>query len=53
MSNENPKIIGYCTYCKDPIHEGDRYVIFEDEMYEVECFKQMETYYDPMEDIEQ
>ena len=45
MENER-KIKGFCTYCKDPIYEGDKYEVVDGNLYHLECNEIMCLYYD-------
>ncbi len=39
--DKSRKLIGYCSYCKSPIFEGDNYVVREGCLYELDCWTQM------------
>ena len=45
-------IIGYCRYCGRAILRTDVYIVSENMLYHPNCFRQMNTYYDPYEEIE-
>ena len=48
--NRNDRIILFwCSYCKDPIYEGDDYVVSGGDKYHPDCHKQMNTYADPFD----
>lgn len=49
---DDRKIIGYCAYDKSPIYENDDCIVHEGEMYHKENFKQMNTFYDPLGDLD-
>ena len=49
MKHETKNIVGYCTYCKESIYEGDDYVVSGGEMYHPDCYGQMNTFYDPFD----
>ena len=43
-------ILGYCTYCHDPIYVGDSYVADKDGLCHDFCHGQKDRYYDPLEE---
>jgi len=49
MSIEDLNIIGWCDYCHSEIFPWDKYVIENGRLYHKECFKQKETYWDPLD----
>lgn len=40
------QILGYCSYCKDPIYEDDAYVVENEKLYHPDCYQQMNTFLD-------
>lgn len=48
------KIIYYCMYCKDPIYEGDRYIVDENgDKLHIDCYEQINRYDDPFGEDEE
>jgi len=52
MENEL-KIRGFCTYCKDPIYEGDDCIVVGENLYHLECDEIMGLYYDSFDIAEE
>ena len=42
-------ILGYCSYCRDGIKQGEPFVVEGGEKYHTWCYEQMGRYYDPYE----
>lgn len=43
------KEILYCSYCKDKIRLDDDLMFDDEKPYHKDCFKQMNTFYSPLE----
>ena len=46
MDNEK-KIASWCYDCKEPIFDGDPFVLLDGKTYHPDCFRQMKNYFDP------
>jgi len=38
MAKENRDVVGFCTYCKEEIYDGDITVIVNDNDYHMKCY---------------
>lgn len=48
--NNYNDIIGWCSWCKDEIRKGEKYVVDEEgELLHKDCDDQKNRYYDPCE----
>ena len=45
------EVIGYCSYCKEPIYETDAHVVKCDNQYHINCWKQLNLF-DPDNEME-
>lgn len=41
MENNNQKLIGFCSYCKDDIYEDGGYVFLKNKYYHLSCYSQI------------
>jgi len=46
---EERETIGWCSYCKDPIYEGEDYVVSQKDKYHKDCYKQKQCFDDPFD----
>ena len=50
--DNNEDIKKWCMYCKNPIRKGQPHVTQDEDFYHMDCFKQMNCFYDPFADDE-
>jgi len=46
------KTIAFCNYCKDPIFEGEEFVVEGERIYHKFCYMQKNNYYYYLDDEE-
>lgn len=51
-SRDRNIIIGYCSYCKSPILEGEALVVSGGRLYHKFCYNQKNSYYFSLDEIE-
>jgi len=47
--NEELEIIGYCSYCKDPIYSHEAFVVKDGDKYHTFCWQQISSWQDEEE----
>jgi hypothetical protein len=51
INDEYPELLNYCNYCKGQIYEDENYAVKDGNFYHLDCWEQMNTYYDGFGDL--